>query len=96
MTQRFGFIVFTMALFVFSHTQADDFGPRFMNEAPAALSAPDAGPETMSADGVVDAFISMDDMAEQLQNIMPAAGDETEEMKDTQNTPASLSDTQYE
>ncbi len=48
---------------------ADDFGARFYNQAPKGL-----GDYTAPESEIPD--IAMDDMAEDLQNIMPAAGEE--------------------
>tara|TARA_R110002072_G_scaffold64825_5_gene160926 strand:- start:559 stop:819 length:261 start_codon:yes stop_codon:yes gene_type:complete len=68
---RFFFLaVFTILIGLTSGVaMADEFGERFYNQAPQAL-----GDYTMAASEIPD--IAMDDMAQDLQNIMPAAGEE--------------------
>lgn len=51
---------------------ADDFGPRFDNKAPKGL-----GDYTAPEHEISD--VAMDDVAKDLQDIMPAAGEEMEE-----------------
>ncbi len=53
----------------------DEFGPRFHGEAPAGLGEFDA-PSQEFPD------IAMDDAAQDMQDIMPAAGDEQLEYED--------------
>lgn len=52
---------------------ADEFGERFSNKAPSGL-----GDYTAEETEFPD--IAMDEMAEELQNIMPAAGEVVEEV----------------
>ncbi|PCJ97029.1 MAG: hypothetical protein COA45_10435 [Zetaproteobacteria bacterium] len=59
----------TMIGFVPNSVSADEFGDRFYNQAPQGL-----GDYTAEDVEVLD--IAMDDIAESLQDIMPAAGDE--------------------
>lgn len=68
---RFFFLaIFTILVSLTSGiAMADEFGERFYNQAPQAL-----GDYTMDASEIPD--IAMDDMAQDLQNIMPAAGEE--------------------
>ncbi len=55
---------------------ADEFGPRFYNKTPAGL-----------ADYTIEETpdIAMDEMAEDLQDIMPAAGESQKEEKPEEN-----------
>ncbi len=67
------FLLFSVFLpnIVFADQIDDEFGARFYNKAPAGL-----GDYTAPEDEFPD--IAMDDIANSLQNIMPAAGDEEE------------------
>ena len=65
-------VLFVMIVggFVSNIALADEFGDRFYNQAPQGL-----GEYTMEEEIEIQ-FISMDDIAKNLQDIMPAAGDE--------------------
>ncbi len=66
-----------LANFTFaSASLADDFGERFYNEPPKGL-----GDFTAESDEIPD--IAMDEAAKDLQDIMPAAGDEAEGESET-------------
>lgn len=64
-------LAFTLCVGVSTHSFADEFGDRFYNQAPAGL-----GDYTAESHEIPD--IAMDDVAKDLQDIMPAAGEETE------------------
>ena len=73
MTYRFPIALLALCTLSMQAQAIDDFGPRFTNQAPAGFSnpAPSAEPEN------VNNFIAdMTDLAAQLQNIAPAAGEE--------------------
>ena len=78
------------ALLTFSTmAHADDFGPRFANEAHAAFSDPTFSNQPIAS---VNEFMGdMNDIAAQLQGIMPAAGDETPNNNST--TPTHIDNT---
>lgn len=54
---------------------ADEFGERFYNQAPSGL-----GDYTAAAEEEEFPDIAMDDIAKSLQDIMPASGDETDDI----------------
>ncbi len=62
--------VIVISGFVPNGAHADEFGDRFYNQAPQGL-----GDYEMEEEAEIQ-FISMDDIAKNLQDIMPAAGDE--------------------
>lgn len=57
------------SLVIMHHACADDYGERFYNQTPTGLAE-----YSVSSHETPD--IAMDDAARELQNIMPAAGDE--------------------
>lgn len=72
------YILTLLAGFVFITPQnalADDFGERFTGETPAGLAEGTYEPEEAPA-------VAQDSTAEDLQDIMPAAGDEEETLND--------------
>ena len=89
MTNRFAFLVTALLALSTATYAADDFGPRFTNEAPAGFGNP-----TPTSAETNDFMADMNDIANQLQNIMPAAGDENAaETPETQNTNAPTQNT---
>ena len=73
MTHRFILTVAALLTFSVSAYAADDFGPRFANQTLAGFTNP--APTTPPSE-VNEFMADMNDLATQLQNIMPAAGDE--------------------
>jgi len=66
---RFIFVISILVLgFSTLSIAADDFGARFMEAAPSAFEDP--------AEDSTATELSMEEAADMLQNIMPAAGDE--------------------
>ncbi len=64
-------IAFALVNMTSGSVMADDFGDRFYNQAPAGL-----GDFTAETHEIPD--IAMDDVAKDLQEIMPAAGEDVE------------------
>ena len=60
---------FLLVLSLSSPALADEFGDRFYNQTPAGL-----GDYTMPEEGIP--MVSIDDIAQDLQDVMPAAGEE--------------------
>jgi len=58
------------------NVRADEFGERFYNQTPKGMAD-----YTVPQDE--DADIAMDEAAQQMQDIMPAAGDEEEEVSNS-------------
>ncbi len=58
--------------------QADEFGERFYNQTPAGMAD-----YTVPQEEIPD--IAMDEVAQELQDIMPASGDENQSDEDISN-----------
>ena len=88
MTHRFIFAIAALLALSTTTYAADDFGPRFANESPAGFGNPTTQTDAIAAtsEDSVDEFMGdMNDIANQLQNIMPAAGEETLEESAPEN-----------
>lgn len=72
-----GTVLMCGVVFMTGGARADEFGPRFSGRAPAALQ-PFPGPGSETENIAQD-----DDLAERLQTILPAAGDEIQTQADT-------------